>query len=175
MISKKVIKQPFKNNQVDQNHRIHFIHTVKVWNIIGFQNRGHPHNKRDDDENNQKDPKQGILNDSAFFRKKACMKVQQHQITGHIKHRRNADDTCNTNETAPVVQISGTDECIDQNQRCKEHPKLRVFQNIDCPLHICVMGRASWHADLNFTGAAIHDFGPVYFGRISFWVIETIP
>ena len=103
------------------------------------------------------------------------MKVQQHQITGHIKHRINADDTCNTNETAPVVQISGTDECIDQNQRCKEHPKLRVFQNIDCPLHICVMGRASWHADLNFTGAAIHDFGPVYFGHISFWVSEIIP
>jgi hypothetical protein len=53
---KKAIKQPLKNNQADQNHRIHFIHPIKVWNIIGFQNRGHPHSKRDDDKNNQKYP-----------------------------------------------------------------------------------------------------------------------
>ena len=89
------------------------------------------------------------------------MQVQQPHMTGNINKRSNADDPCDTNKTAQSVQISGTDKCIDQNHRCYEHPKRRVFQNIDRPLHICVMRRASWHADLNFTGAVIHDFGPV--------------
>jgi len=103
------------------------------------------------------------------------MQVQQPHMTGHVKHRSNTDDTRDTNKTTPCIQISGTDECIDQNHRCHKHPERRIFQDIDCPLHICVMRRASWHADLNFTGAVIHDFGPVYFGRISFWVTEIIP
>jgi hypothetical protein len=96
-------------------------------------------------------------------------------MTGRMKKRSNADDSCDTNKITHVVQISGTDECIDQYHCCHEHPKHRIFQDIHCPQHICVMRRASWHADLNFTGAVIHDFGPVYFGHTSFWVSEIIP
>jgi hypothetical protein len=103
------------------------------------------------------------------------MQVKQPHMTGYVKHRSNANDTCDTNKTTPCVQISGTDKCIDQNHRCHEHPERWIFQDNHGPLHICVMRGASWHADLNFKGAVIHDFGPVYFGRISFWVTEIIP
>ena len=89
------------------------------------------------------------------------MQLQKPHMTGNINKRSNADDPCDTNKTAQSAQISMTDKCIDQNHRCYEHPKRRVFQHIDRPLPIFVMHRASWHADLNFTGAVIHDFGPV--------------
>jgi predicted N-formylglutamate amidohydrolase len=91
-------------------------------------------------------------------------------MTRHIQNRSNADDTRDTDKTNPIIQISGTDEGIDQNHRSQEHSERRIFQGIHGPLHICLMRGASWRTDLNFTGAVIHDFGPVYFGRISFWV-----
>ena len=91
-------------------------------------------------------------------------------MTRHIQNRSNADDTRDKDKTTPIIQISGTDEGIDQNHRSHKNPERRIFQDIDGTLHIRVMRRASWHTDLNFTGAVIHDFGPVYFGYISFWV-----
>jgi len=96
-------------------------------------------------------------------------------MTRHIQNRSNADDTRDADKTTPIIQISETDEGIDQNHRNHKHPERRVFQGIHGPLHICVMRGASWHTDLNFSGAVIHDFGPVYFGHISFWASEIIP